>query len=457
MPRLSLAALSLAAAAGIPLGLARPAAAQTVAPEAAVLTPGRTEAPPQGATMTATVSQSVETDSNYNLDDPSPGQSYYGDTRIGLAYENPTPNRTLTFGFDTGIRPLWQAGESFEVVVASPSTAYFTYGREGADTLFNLELNARTRQVNANTANFVDTTGDNIPDTLQRGNTNSLEQRYNADIGLTLGTNSPSSYEFRLFATSLNFSNNEDTSLTPNNTVEGQALWTLAITPVFSTAVFGGYTYVNADDPQNSEVNIAEAEAGLVYQPSEVLRVRGGLGYADRHRTGVVDTATGETGTIQDNAGLTMRGDLRYLLPSFTLTGNVRWTAAAPSERLTGAIVGTYILPRGRVTGQVFQNYVAGRNGDEERVTGASFGVTRDINTVSRVGVDFAYTTQVNQDVTDEPDIDRTTLTVSYGYDFTEAITGELGYSFSNRVEDPENASSNRFYFVIGRDFVTGL
>ena len=77
-------------------------------------------------------------------------------------------------------------------------------------------------------------------------------------------------------------------------------------------------------------------------------------------------------------------------------------------------------------------------------MTGASIGLTRDINTVSRVGLDFAYATQVNQDNPDEPNIDRTDLTLSYGYDFTEAVSAEVGYSFRNRVEDPQNATSNR-------------
>ena len=63
----------------------------------------------------------------------------------------------------------------------------------------------------------------------------------------------------------------------------------------------------------------------------------------------------------------------------------------------------------------------------------------------------------MNLDDPDDPDIDRTDLTLSYGYDFTPAITGEVGYTFRNRIEDPEDADSHRVYFVIGREFVTGL
>jgi hypothetical protein len=448
MRRAALAALTLAGAAGIP------AAAQTVAPEVVVL-PTEPTAAQQGATLTTTISQSVEADSNYNLDDPSPGTSYYGDSRVALDYLNETPTQSFALGLDTGIRPLWEAGQDFDVVVASPSTAFLTYNQEGANTAFDADLRARTRQVNARLLEF-DDVGTPVANPLDQGRSDSYQQRYDADIGFVIGTASPSSYEFRVLASDVNYTNASGTNLAPNRSVEGQAIWTLAITPVFSTAVFGSYFYYNADDDEETELNVAEAEAGLVYNPSENFRVRGGLGYADRHREGT-NLTTGERETIQDNQGVTARADIRYTLPTFVLFGNARWTTAAPNSRLSGAATAVYTLDRGQVSGQVFQDYVTTSGGDEARVTGASIGLTRDINTISRVGFDVAYATQVNLDDPTQADIDRTDLTLRYGYDFTEAITAEVGYTFRNRIEDPEDATSNRVYFVIGREFVTGL
>jgi hypothetical protein len=447
MRRAALAALTLAGAAGA-------AAAQTVAPEVEVA-PAETAEQQQGATLVTTISQSVELDTNYNLDDPSPGTSYYGDSRIALDYLNQTPTQVFALGLDTGIRPLWEAGQDFEVVVASPSTARLNYVQEGANTAFDADLRARNRQVNARLVEF-DDIGSPVADPLDQGRSDSYQQRYDADIGFVIGTASPSSYEFRVLASDINYTNASGTNLAPNRSIEGQALWTLAITPVFSTALFGSYFYYTADDDQDTELNVAEAEAGLVYSPSENFRVRGGLGYADRHREGI-DLVTGERETIQDNQGITARADIRYVIPSLVLLGNARWSAAAPNSRLSGAATAVYQLARGQISGQVFQDYTSTSGGDEARVTGAEIGLTRDINTVSRVGVDFAYATQVNVDDEDEPDIDRTDLTLRYGYDFTEAITAEVGYTFRNRIEDPEDATSNRFYFVIGREFVTGL
>ena len=73
-------------------------------------------------------------------------------------------------------------------------------------------------------------------------------------------------------------------NLTPRTTVNPQANWRLQLTPVLSGALFGGYYYYNADDDEETEIRIAEADAGVIYEPSEVLRFGFGLGYADRTR-----------------------------------------------------------------------------------------------------------------------------------------------------------------------------
>ena len=70
----------------------------------------------------------------------------------------------------------------------------------------------------------------------------------------------------------------------PNAPSEGQALWTLQLNPVFSTALFGGYLLLRAENDTDSELNVAEGEAGLVYSPEREPRIRGGIGYADRQR-----------------------------------------------------------------------------------------------------------------------------------------------------------------------------
>jgi hypothetical protein len=77
--------------------------------------------------LTATVSQRFEVDTNFGLDDPRPGTSYFADTRLALGLLQETPTQTFALGFNTGLRALWEAEEDFDLTFASPSTATAAY------------------------------------------------------------------------------------------------------------------------------------------------------------------------------------------------------------------------------------------------------------------------------------------------------------------------------------------
>ena len=437
MRRAALAALPLAAVAGIP------AAAQDVTAPI--------------STLTTTISQSAVADSNYRLDDPSPGTSYYGDTRVGLDYLKSTPEQTFGLGINTGLRALWEADQDFDVVAASPSRAYLTFNQEGPNTAFDANLRARSRRVDFNSAIDFDPGGDGSgsgSDNLDQLQGDTREYRYDANVGFLLGTSSPSSYEFRVLATAFDYANLDQTNQVPRQSVEGQASWTLQVTPVLSTILFGSYFHYQSESSTDDEIKIGEGEFGLVYQPGETLRLRGGIGYAQRTRD---ETRKGVRQTTEDNSGPTFRGDVRYILPDFTVFGNIRVSTAAPDTRVDGTLRASYTLRRGAINGRVFQQYTGGRGGDEERVTGAGIGIVRDINSLSRVGLDFAYATQEDLDNTNRPNIDRTDITASYTYDVTQSISAEVGYGYRSKVEDPKDADSHRVYVTLGKTFETGL
>ena len=75
MRRASLAGPSLAVLVS-PAPPAAPSPAQAVRPDAGL----------EGSSLAATLSQRFEVNDNYNLDDPSPGTSYFADTRLALDY-----------------------------------------------------------------------------------------------------------------------------------------------------------------------------------------------------------------------------------------------------------------------------------------------------------------------------------------------------------------------------------
>lgn len=466
MRRSALAALTVAAAAGIPAGtilVTTGSAARAQGTSNAVVLPAApnpaaaasgaaavVEGAP-GGVLTTTLSQSLVADSNYNLDDPSPGTSYYGDSRVALDYLKQTSTQTLALGLDTGIRPLDQAGQDFEFVLASPSTANFAFSQEGPNTAFDVGARIRTRRVDYTGA--IDIDGP-LPDDLTGFQQDTTEFRSDANMGFTLGTNSPSTYDFNIAAT--NFDYNEETgqnNLVPRRSVQGDAIWTLQVTPVFATVAGVGYYWYSADNDTDEEITVAEGDLGIAYTPSENLRIGAGIGYADRKQD---ETIGGVRDTTEHDTGPVVRGDFRYVLTNLVLFGDARWTTAAPQDRLSGAIRGVYNLPRGQITGRIFQRYGGGQGGQDSRITGAGIGLTHEFTQVSSLAFDAAYATQVDEEG-DDPTIDRTDLTASYIHNLTETVSAQIGYGFIHRVEDPEDATSNRVFLIIGKTFETGL
>ena len=444
------AALTLAGAA-----LASAAAAQQRVPFPPVPLPVAATTEPA---LTFSLSQSLEADTNYDLiDDPS-GTTYYGETRFGFDFLRDTENRRLGLGIDTGLRGVDQPDESFDWVAASPSTAYLDYRREGSDTLFNANLAARSRVIDSTSTllSFDDPTQPGTPTSIEQVSVDAREFRYDADLGFTGGTTSPATWGFRLLANTYDYDDDSET-LTPRETINPQANLVLQLTPLLAGTLFGGYYYYNADNPEETEVRVAEADAGVLYQPSEVLSFGFGLGYADRRRedtntlTEVRDETDHETGPV-------VRANLRYILPEMTVVGNVRWTtAAAEDNHFSGSIGGFYTLPRGIISGRIYQLAVGSSTGGEVKVTGASIGLDREINAVSRFGLDLGWATQVDLEDDDEPDVSRTDFIASYEHDITATITAEVGYNYQTRDEDPIDADSHRVFVVLGKTFETGL
>ena len=411
----------------------------------------------EGKILSATISQRFEVNDNYDLDDPSPGTSYFTDTRLSLGFLNATDTQTFRLGLDTGLRALWQAEEDFKFTVASPTSANVGYVNEWASGVFDAALAFRERRVDyiESIDDFVTDEGA-LPDDLDQLQGDSYELRYDANVGVAFATDSPSSYALRFLATKIDYT--EDLpDQAPRTTLEGQADWTLRLTPVFSSVVSADYLTYDAENDADTSLEVASLDAGVIYAPSEVLSVRGGIGYADRQREDTNNAGVRET--TQSDSGPLVRGDFRYVLENFLIRGNALYTTAAPDPQFSGNLVGTYRLPRGSLRGRVFQNYTATKSGGQQaRVTGASIGLVRDLNTVSRLSFDFALAHQEDVDEvgdTSRENINRMTATAVYSYDLTEVVSADVGYRFRSRKQDPADAQSNAVFFQIGRSFET--
>lgn len=438
MRRAALAPLALAVAAA-------PAAAPT--PAAAQMT---------GTMLSATVSQRLEADTNLDLEEPRPGTSYFTDTRLALGLLNETPTQTFTLGLDTGLRALWKADEDFEFTFASPSSASAGYRQDWASG--SIGTNVRYRQQRVDFTRplddfFVDPVDGEIlvPDDPAQREGTATERRYDANVDLALATDAPSSYAFGLAATSIDYSETAG-NRTPRDTIDGAATWSLQLTPVIAGTLQGRYYHYQADNPAETRIRETEISAGATYEPIEVLRFGASLGYADRERREIVG---GVRQTVQDDAGLSFRGSVRYDFEDLVVNASLRVSDAAPDTRVSGEISAAYPLATGRVTGRVFQRFAGGATGEEIRVTGIALGLQQEIDQFSRLRFDVAASRRENRDDPTDPDIDRLDFTSTYSYDLTETLAADVGYRFRHRDEDPESAQSHAVFLQISRSFET--
>ncbi|WP_299131208.1 hypothetical protein [uncultured Amaricoccus sp.] len=409
----------------------------------------------EGSTITATVSERFEANDNYDLDDPSPGTSYFADTRLTLGFLNQTPTQNFELGFSTGLRALWQAEQPFEFTLASPTGASLDYDNAWADGLFDMSFDYRQRQVDYTEAISADDDPNQLPDDLSQLQNNTREMRYDANIGVAFGTSTPSSYELRFIGSQVDYTDVTPDQV-PRSTLEGQAAWNLQFNPILASRVTGDYLYYNADNSDQTELRRASVGAGVVYTPDVNTSLGLGVNYADRQRKDLVNDALE---TTESNNGPGITGEFSYTTEELVFSGEGEWSSAAPTTRLSGTVRAVYTLPRGRVIGRVFQNYTGTSGGsDEARVTGLGIGLTRELTSVSSIGFDFRYATQV--DVDDgpgplDPDINRTDFTATYSHAITSTIDADIGYSYRTRSEEPTDASSNAVFVQIGKSFET--
>ncbi|WP_424930060.1 hypothetical protein [Amaricoccus tamworthensis] len=410
---------------------------------------------PGSSILTATVSQSIEADSNYNLDEDSPGTTYLGDTRFGLILEQNTQSHDLILGFDTALRALDEADEEFEFTLGSPTGALLDYDFTGPRANFDTLLSYRQRRTDFIDFDSFDQIGSEDDPAVIRNEDDTREHRLDGELGVELATDSPSTYGLRWVGTDISYSDDDDDdNLTPRRTNQFTGTWTLQVTPVFSSILAAEHYRYEADNDGETEITISEIDAGIVYEPDENLRLRGGVGYADRQRDEVNDD------NDQDDQGPTVRGDIRYLTDDLTLIGDARYTTAAPDPRLSFNLNANYDLARGVLRGRVFNRYTgATTDGNEIRVSGISIGLEQDFNTVSGYGIDFAVTNRDDVDDEDDPDTLTTSVTARYIHNLTETVTAELGYRYRAETEDDPDfdADSHRVFFTIGKTFQTGL
>jgi opacity protein-like surface antigen len=410
--------------------------------------------------LTATISQSAVADSNYRLDDSSPGTSYYADTRIELGYLNETPTQVFALGLDTGLRALWEAEEDFDFTFASPTTASLGYDQEWAGAELATDFSFRQTDVDVDRDEPGQITIDDpvtglpiIVDTTERATVDVTERRYAGAIDFGLATDAPSSYLFSLAGSRFDYDDDGDSGRVPRTSAVGDATWRLRFNPILSGTLGVGYSYYDADNVRETQIRTGDATAGVIYQPSERLRLDAGLGYADRSKR---ERDADGSRDDDDRTGVIVNAGVRYDFDEILVVGEAAWTEASVGSPFTGALRAIYELPRGELSGRVFQRKAGASSGGEAEVLGAAIGLTHEINTVSAFAFDVTATRQ--EDITGpdrEPDTTRYGFSAVYSHALTEVVAASVGYRYRTFEQDPDDADSNSVFVEIGRTFST--
>lgn len=409
------------------------------------------------ATLTATISQRFEANSNYQLEPNPPGTSYFADTRLAFGLVQETPTQVFRLGFNTGIRALWEAGEPFEFTFASPSTANVGYSQEWAGASLNTYLTYRQTSVDYDYLEAIgideDQTGTDL-DNLNRIRGDTTQRTYNAGVSLALATDSRSSYAFSLNATRVTYDDDDDQSgQAARTSAFGSVTWSLQLSPILQSQLVGSYYYYEAEDSQDTEIRVGEFDAWLNYTPADNMVIGAGIGYAHRQRDETID---GRRQRTEDEEGITGRARIDYDLNDFRLVGEGRVTTAAPQTRLSGSLRAIYPLPYGSLSGSIYQRYTGGGTdtSDEVRITGARVGFDRELTPYAGIGVDFGAAVQENLDDPSDPDIYNYDARVTVSYDLTADLSADVGYRFRYN-DDSGDARSHAVFFEIGRSFST--
>ena len=417
--------------------------------------PPSARTPPAGS-ISATISERFEANSNYNLDDPSPGTSYFADTRLSLGFLNETDDPDLRPRPLTGLRALWEAEQDFEFTLASPTGANLDYANEWANAAFDAAFDYRQRLVNYNYFEEIVTDGDLLPDDLDQLQGDTREHALRRQCRAALGTDAPSSYELRFLGNKIDYSE-VGTNRTPRTTLEGQGAWQLQLTPVLASAVFADYLYYNADNAEDTALRRSRARRRRHLRAERVPRARG------RHRLCRPQArghhSAGVRETTQDDSGPSLRGDFSYTARTSSSPatrcsprrrrrpGSTRWcgdlrAAPRPAERAD--------LPE---LHRHQQRRRGGAHDRRQRRRGARHQHRLERRPRLRLRDPGRRRRAARR--TEEPDIDRTTVTASYSYALTEVVDLDIGYRYRSRDEEPDSAQSHAVFFQIGRTFET--
>jgi hypothetical protein len=385
-------------------------------------------------TLAAEVSERVETDTNFKLNNPSQGMVYGSMTRARLRLGMQTKTTRMNVfaggrlsafagpGDKAGLNRTdpTLGGGFYHRGVRYSSTGAFGYNRTSvAFAQFGLSpLPTGAVIFPDGTVLLPDNTVVPLQDFETITNQTATRTLVTARAGVTLFLDPLNQLSFSGSGAVVRFSGDSGT-LVPTNTYGGTITWGHNISARTLSTVQVQIQRFTADDSFNTESMTYSATGGLETHVTDRLLFGFDAGLS------ATDTNQSNGPVNGTNVGFAGGARVAYDLSDTTLSFRVR------------------------------QSVVPSSLGELQNQTGAVFGIVHNINDRSRIGLAASYARQVSVGNVSINQQNRQIFTLgpTYTIDLSPDWQAEIGYLFRLQDEQSSIATSNNFFFQVTRSF----
>ncbi len=421
------------------------------------------------------LSQSFETDDNLDLDPVSAGRTTYAATGLSFGLNRATSVDQFGLDLSTTLRAANGPG-----VESGFDNQFFglNYDRLGAQALFGVNASYLQSDIEflRPLEDFENDAGEiELPPDLDDLNGTGTRERYRAGFSLELGREAPIGATFDADYFGLRYSDTTDPGLSDSDRTTLDSAVLFRLSPRIETSLAANYRLFEADDVEQTRRETRSGFAGLNIELSPIWRLETQLGYTtvDTREFGTTTRSEGPAGFLRlerdmpngtINATIeqivTEDGDIKNYLVGRSMnlpTGELAFTVGAADSDLDstdfiGSLDWIQDLPRGEISARLSRSLDFDEEDGNILRTALFLGYLYDINTVSGISLNAAYTISEEAVRT----IDRANFTAAYQHALTEDWALSTGYRYRMREEIAEpRAHSHAVFFSISRDFVT--
>ena len=397
--------------------------------------------------LTGSVSQRFEADTNFDLDDPSPGTSYRSVSTLGVTYLTETRTESFRLSSDTSLRVI--DDETGTDTIFSLPSLDTRYSRQGARSSFS--AGARFRETPVEflrpfELEFDDEGGLILPGDPEDFTGTGARRTWGADAALTFGTGGPAEIRVAARAAIVDYDADADVSQNPTETYTLSSSLNLRLSPVTTASLSLSGERFTAEDAEETERETYRLRAGLSYAVNPRLSYSAGIGAVRRE-----EMTTGGTET-ETNAALDVGVNF---VPDDTrrLSANIGLEETGDDTVATADVTLSLALPQGELSAGLNRSLTFGDEGEDLAVTSARVSFAYPINTISSANLGLSYSLREDLDDPGVEDITRLTLSAGYRRALNERLSLDVGYAYRLREEGPSEADSHSLSVGVSMPF----